>query len=275
MKYTTTIDWISFTIKNNDEGVSNVLSYLNPSGIMEPTKPKFGYARSARGEAGFEFLSSNPGGIMGSHFIISGSALVNLGNSGKRGIEILELALQQSAKITRIDLAKDAREQSFGFIHLAEAAQTGNFTGTAQKASVVRSSDGGTTVYIGSRSSERFVRVYDKGVESGEGGNWARLEMETKGETAHMVAMALATGGANISNVLCSAVGKMFQIDLPDWKDLLNSDAEYDLPKIEKRSDTEKWIETQVATAVLSHLDKNPDSEAVKRLYAMLRERLG
>lgn len=51
----------------------------------------------------------------------------------------------------------------------------------------------GHTVYLGSRSSECMVRVYDKALEqrTTDGKPWARLELECKGKLAHAIAGAM------------------------------------------------------------------------------------
>lgn len=49
-------------------------------------------------------------------------------------------------------------------------------------------SESGSTVYIGSRSSELFLRTYDKERQSGELGAGIRWELEAKGDRAQAVA---------------------------------------------------------------------------------------
>jgi DNA relaxase NicK len=59
--------------------------------------------------------------------------------------------------------------------------------------SLILSGDGGSTVYIGARSSEQYGRVYDKGVQSRtrEKGFWWRWEVEFKGELSYLYANQL------------------------------------------------------------------------------------
>jgi len=273
MAYTVTIDWLSFTM-HDERGITNVLQTLNPSGIMDAAKPKFGYDWAARTQDGASVLSQRNGGSMGTHFIIPGSALRALSERGVGGLRILAQAVTNGAKITRVDLAKDAQDEKFELIQFAQTVSSGGYTGTAQKASVVRSSDGGCTLYIGSRQSERFVRVYDKGIESGQGGDWVRLEMETKGDVANIIAKALCDGQSDINTILCRSVERMCDTDNEQWRAMLRSDADWSAAKVEKSSDTEKWVETQVANAVLNHLDQHPESAAVRRLYELLKERI-
>lgn len=274
MSFTVTIDWLGFTIKGNPNNVNSMLAFVAPDGIMEPIKPRFGFTRASRLQNGIDVLSSGSGDSVVAHFVVSGSALQACDKAGIRPIEILRYAILLGAKTTRIDLAKDAKDEQVELVELASLASTGDFTGTAQKSSVVQSSDGGTTVYVGSRQSERFVRIYDKGIESGEGGDWVRLEMETKGETAHMVAMALATDSATINDTLCGAVRKMCAFNVPGWARLLNSDAEWSLPKIEKRSDTALWIQNQVTPAIVNYIEKEGRTDAIEHLLKHLKEAL-
>lgn len=58
---------------------------------------------------------------------------------------------------------------------------------------LVMDSRGGQTLYFGARSSERFGRCYDKGVESNsdEPGRWWRWEVECKQDVARQLAAAL------------------------------------------------------------------------------------
>jgi hypothetical protein len=58
--------------------------------------------------------------------------------------------------------------------------------GKPRKAAIVQSGDGLDTVYIGSRQSDRFTRVYVKPLDSGL--RALRFEVEYKGDHAHRVA---------------------------------------------------------------------------------------
>lgn len=57
----------------------------------------------------------------------------------------------------------------------------------------------GSTVYLGSRTSERMVRFYDKGAEQNVPFSWLRMEMEFKGEAA---ARALDAAQYRIANLI-------------------------------------------------------------------------
>lgn len=56
-------------------------------------------------------------------------------------------------------------------------------------------SNSGHTIYIGSSSSDRMVRIYDKGVESGTGADWLRFEVQLRRESANQFFLASLGGG--------------------------------------------------------------------------------
>lgn len=73
--------------------------------------------------------------------------------------------------------------------------------------SLVTSTKGGQTLYMGSRSSDQYLRLYDKGAESGtalEGVLW-RWEVEYKGERAPIVWERL-TSARNRSTMIAATV---------------------------------------------------------------------
>lgn len=70
---------------------------------------------------------------------------------------------------------------------------------------LIVSGDGGSTAYVGSRVSEQFGRVYDKGIESKTlpAGRWWRFEVEYKGAQSWAQSRALLQ--VDDHRVLCSA----------------------------------------------------------------------
>jgi len=70
---------------------------------------------------------------------------------------------------------------------------------------LIVSGDGGSTVYIGSRVSEQFGRVYDKGIESKSrpAGHWWRFEVEYKGAQSYAQGQRLLS--VDDHRVLCCA----------------------------------------------------------------------
>lgn len=268
--YNVTIDWISLTFHPKMEDQNNVLSLFTGSGVMDPDTPRFGYDRASRTETGIVLYYSTTSKDMGIHAVVSGAALLSLSANGCSPVSLLERAFRLGGKVTRLDLAKDARNEAFDLENFEDQIARREFIGRVQKASTIRNTDGGMTVYVGSRQSNKFLRVYHKGVEQKTGEDWIRAELELKSETANIVGKLIA-GGEDMNNLFSSLAGRMCKVNNADWQKMLEAAAQIGIPKPEKVSDREKWIATQVTPAVVNYALENPDSEAVKRLLEALK----
>lgn len=126
---------------------------------------------------------------MGTHIILSGQ--------GCRQFEVDESLLDLikriniiEGKLTRIDLALDCRTgELIKFDNLLEDIIKGNIISKWKSSTEIikRNLDGeteGRTISLGSRSSNTFLRIYDKAMEQKVDGTWYRIELEIKKENA-------------------------------------------------------------------------------------------
>lgn len=210
---------------------------------------------------------------MGTHVVISGSTLRSMVERlCTTQAEILLGASRSGASFTRLDLAVDAVGVSCDERHIYLQSMVGNVRGTARNFSLMENSNGGKTLYVGSRSSERFIRLYDKASESGlDGVLWHRLELETKGMVARSVATLLLQN-TDWHSVFTGVVRHMADFpDIPAWTQFFEGvQVPIGTPKIERQSDTENWIDKQVISAVLKYYAENKNSPAVARLIEAL-----
>ena len=125
--------------------------------------------------------------------------------SGLAAEKWLEIG-RYASKITRLDLAVDCwltdpkpdliRSQARVFLSPAWDVDR-------IKRRVIRSTGGGSTLYLGSRNSQIFCRLYDKGIESKtcKPGKWLRYEVEMKHPLSEKIYTELAeingTGSMN------------------------------------------------------------------------------
>ena len=103
--------------------------------------------------------------------------------------------------MTRADWALDDRKGLLSLERILEADEKGAIVTRWQGLTVIqnrqRGQRRGWTVYIGSRSSEAFCRIYDKAAEQGRDGvHWVRFEFETKGAFADALAREVLAHGA-------------------------------------------------------------------------------
>lgn len=199
------IDWIAYTYKFSDSepareyftntSTSDIERYhLWEAYISDVAQTEFGAWVEDSGMFGYEYGASHESGVrvlwssdlrMGIHVIFPGRAL-----SGRDAISIIQKAWAVGAQFTRIDVCFD--DVSDGVTSVAEYAKryaAGDFEGRARSYREITSSGGGHTLYIGSRQSEKMMRIYDKGAEQGiASGFWVRHEIELKGGAACGVA---------------------------------------------------------------------------------------
>jgi phage replication initiation protein len=66
----------------------------------------------------------------------------------------------------------------------------------------------GASVYFGKRTSETYIRFYDKAAQQGVEGHWVRCEVEFKRERATLMATAIAGGelGRSVRQVLAGTL---------------------------------------------------------------------
>jgi len=141
--------------------------------------------------------------------------------SGDLASKHLATLLPLCTNISRIDLAVTVR-LPVGYADLERALydvakqNLDLHSVPYRRANLITSSDGGATLYVGGRSSECFLRVYNKGVESLNDPrykNCHRAELELKGATAFSTARMLV--GAPDQHMM---VRDMVSTRLNGWK---------------------------------------------------------
>jgi Replication initiation factor len=270
---TITLDWLAMTFKEWTRETQTFIYGYASSPTVVPSTARNGYTAATTDQNGVQVMWNSDRGEMGHHVIFAGSALRNIfERHGISSEAILRAATHAGGSITRLDLAKDYQGGEINLARVWEALNNHASSGTARSFGKIESNNGGFTIYVGSRQSEKFVRIYDKAAESKLSGElWFRFEIETKGMVARAVAVSLRHSdnwGAVFDSIVFGMVGKPEELYLENF--FSDRNIPIGLPKIERHSDTEAWIETQVIPAVAKHFIGNPHSEAIKRLRETL-----
>lgn len=115
--------------------------------------------------------------------------------------------------------------------------------------------DNGYTLYIGSKASEHFCRLYDKGAESGETyyeGSW-RYEIELHNDSATTAARYIEQNTSTVEAIICSTVEQYYRARgvIVPW----NSGEALNAVQPAARVETDdaralKWLASQVAPSV-------------------------
>jgi DNA relaxase NicK len=193
----------------------------------------------------------------------NGDALLQL--SGNLADDYLDTLVPLAERISRIDIAVTARLPASDTLvaenHYAEACVWRDEHPTSALPTLVVNGDGGATCYVGRRTSDRLLRVYNKEAEQLASGDvdgsahylhcW-RYELESKGTAAAPLAAALVRA-ADRPDFIQQSVHNYCELHglgpiFPGrGKRLL-------LPGFRRRSDTESrlaWFRGAVAPAIL------------------------
>lgn len=266
---TQTIDWFSFTLKDPDYAKR----YFRSCRLADketPTAPRYGYSAGYASESGVLRYANKDHPEMGIHYVFPGSALRAQLDTGLSPYDVLDQATKHHCKCTRLDLARDAQGAALDLETVWTALVYGRYTGRTRTFRRIEAEDGGCTIYLGSPTSDKSARLYNKGIESKQGGAWFRFELQLRQDVAQKTAYRLADNQALSEAVFNDLSQNMAQIESADFEAFFSSNCRLGLPQIEDHSDTEAWIKDQCTGAILKYLDQNPESAAAYSLYVAL-----
>jgi len=261
MNVSTSIDWITAStpqLREPNEVLPTASWGKMEHGILHYQCQKIDSDSSAR------FLWSPDVAGRGSCCILSGSAIQFLRRfSQLEPDKLIPHLAKLGFSATRIDVALDIYNSGVSVRQIYDELMWGNIKVPTRSITLITAHAGsmtGETMYCGSRESERYLRVYDKGLEqnSAKAGEWIRIELEIKGKRAKAAfAMALAS---NEATLVASELSSFVSSDLQWWKDALKGF--YALPvSMQSRpiSNRRKWLLGQVSMALANELRDDPN----------------
>jgi hypothetical protein len=281
MQVNSFIDWLACTLPNVSSGVGDCvewglwLTFTERREWFEG-KPRNGYRFAASHTSGYQVLGGRPD--MGTHFIVPGHALQEGRTADISAEGMINLLLSRNGKFTRLDLAVDATDSNLHIDDLARDVELGRATSAARRWNYVIAPNGGQCLYIGSRTSELFCRVYNKASEQAalankpEAADWKRIELECKGMAARGVATRIRQG-ARMDAVAADNLRAF--VDFPgnrEWAKILGAANVQIARSHRKLGDTEKWLLGAVARSVARRIKADPTFK--ERFQAMVRSYL-
>lgn len=177
--------------------------------------------------------------------------------SGQDANYIWPMAYPVPHRVTRVDLAVDIGLNAASDLARANYQHLSLLEDDKRRSySLFINNRGGSTLYVGSRHSMQYGRLYDKGVESGCGdpGEYWRFEVEYKKPIANGIIAELAKIDADDrATAIKDTVGAWYQkrrVDLPDVFDSSNA---IDIMVQQRITTADKkltWLRTQVQPTV-------------------------
>jgi DNA relaxase NicK len=203
----------------------------------------------------------------------SGTTLARYQDENIRPTSLLQLhAIKDGSRLTRIDLAFDLHDTGLSISEQYESLKRGNAKAATSKANLIVGVTGGTTLYIGSRQSDKFLRIYDKAAEQEIPGDWVRVELEIKGDTAQALGKQISM--ASEYELAAIAKGMLWSmVQFPDeiWQNLCSESSPVGFSISHKKSDNLKsWLADQVAPAVGNYILKGGDTNIIDQLDVMV-----
>ena len=265
------VDWLQFTSKNPnpiDVIIHNL--HLDVKLFQELPSGKLGYKKQLFYENIFILFDGNED--MGTHVIMSGKGCRTY-ESHYPIIKLIESFEIAELKATRIDLAIDDKEgKIIKLDNIVEDTIKGNVVSKWKTSTEIikrNLSDGekiGQTIYLGSRKSEVFMRIYDKSMQQNEEGNWVRIELEIKGKKAVELQKILQI--ENAGSLTKGIINNYFRIVEPGkdknksrwktkkyWTKIIDSTEKIKLSRIKEEKtidETKEWLMKQLAPTIAS-----------------------
>ena len=249
------IDWISATFPKS----------VSPEDVFSTVE----WTVTGRGLHGYKVaMESSEWGVwaqsdgtdaQGLQMTFSGDALNRMrASSGMVDISLIALLNHHEARFSRIDLAIDLHGCKLTPQKFYTDWKLGKAKVSAHKARIIEETIDGIaaqTMYTGSRTSERYMRVYEKHLQSAldlsKASNMEyvlRMEMEFKKQWARGVQGALADNP--IEDVFNGQFRSYCEYEDKDWLDATSGSYAEPKPLGRKDTNAEKWLLETCATAL-------------------------
>ena len=229
MKCEVCVDWLTFSVKKDDPGevIRDYLG-LDPALFQDTGYSLLGYNKVLRFSdicVCYDPRQNDFFKNMGVCVSMSGNGcrsfetMSKLGRD-KQGRESVAfpalfrlLAADETANVSRIDIACDDREGFLDMDEIIDRTRTNNINSRLLRRTINFSLNGkdkaGATVYIGAPSSDFRVRIYDKALEQGVDGHWIRVELVMRSANADAFVEGMTNSG-NVGRLAAQVINDKF-----------------------------------------------------------------
>lgn len=249
------IDWIAGTFK---KGVDIVYPPILTQKFI-PCKGYLNYTEGSQFEDGRRSFVNPLHPEWGTHIVWSGSALADCPIAPESLVTSL---FNANFSFSRIDLAIDAKGFNLKPSDATEYIAKKEIKTRAKEYPLWRDAQAtGYTQYIGKKSSEIYMRIYDKAAELGVLEDWTRVEIVVRGKRTQLAAQqivrdvdfrSIVKGFANFEN-------------WEQWSEIMEVEA-VKLPADRSTSQTLQWLLRSAAPSLAREMaiSQSPDETFLK-----------
>ncbi|HEY9757807.1 MAG TPA: replication initiation factor domain-containing protein [Oculatellaceae cyanobacterium] len=235
-----------------------------------------GYAVAHRNKLGalVQWNSSRPD--MGIQTTYSGMAIAAYMEHGVSSFELFRFHSKRGDRLNRIDLAIDVRDTGVSIHKLYKRCEHGKIDTRCEKIDLDISTDGGATLYVGARTSDKCLRIYDKAAERHiEGIDWKRIELECKGDVAYQLGRKFATMSDDEIIAMSKAVIRNHIDFRNEWWHWATGNIKCPIVVPQKKNDDLlKWLDKQVVPALANYIKRGGNPDVIRLLEQMVNDRL-
>jgi hypothetical protein len=255
MYVTKHIDWLSGNLPIN----SDLYSILPAANFKRDGKGMHGFqTRFVDTGSGVVLQADNPGEPEIVLLTFSGDALQNLrrDNSLDEDLRIKRFLLE-GGKASRLDLTLNIHEGELTPRKVYSAVQSRQLKARTVTYRFIEGKKGnvsGDTLYMGSPTSDRQFRAYNKSAELGivDGASWFRLELELRRVRANGAFQSCAING--VAETVNGHLADFIHWSNPEYQSALSGSSVEPLDIPRRDTNRQRWLLGQVAQALAKEL---------------------
>lgn len=264
-------DWINYTALKLGTRVLTDVPYPTSVKQWSPALPAKGYRASLVNELGTKISWHDKRDDMGVHVQYTGQTLNKHAEQGITAQMIAQHHEVSGDRCSRVDLALDCQSTGLNIGALANMVKYGAGKFSTKVYSHITSQDSGETLYLGSRTSEQYIRIYNKAAEQQTSGDWVRIELELKGSRAHEVGKRLAFGtDTQMITLTRGMIVNMAQFPDETWKAIVGELAVSIAKAHTNEPDRKGWLLGLVAPAMGKYISESGDDAIIEQFLAIV-----
>lgn len=269
-------DWLQFTLPYTEENESEAFKLIGYYSRLSPVRPLFGYGFAQKNDYGAITMTNKNRPEMGVHVQLPGKQCQIMREVGEDFSQLAKSVLAARGHGSRVDLTADFAGVGMRPMELMAAFEKKTRNGTARNASVIYELEGGQTCYVGSWSSDRFARVYEKTRNFGDiDEQILRLELVAKQRYAQAAFQQIADSG--VSSAAASALAtlnKMVGWQDERWIEMMKDKSTPNIVGRKATAEDDNWLMNVVATSLAKRCIRSDGADFWKRFMSTLARKM-